>query len=189
MKKNLVLRIIIGGLTIVLIGLAVLMGHSIKLAVTFHNNNIHRGGALPSPIIPTIGSTITNPTNTTTSEKPFIKVISPNGGEVFKEDQDISIKWASKNINNVDIHAYYYNGNNNIGDPAYKEFSFNSGECRLNYEPISISTNGGIDGFVIKNGASSRCGKMPIGSRIKIEISSQTPRVADTSDNYFSIVK
>jgi len=180
---------IIVSLSIVLIGLAILMSRSIKMAIIFHNSTIHRGGALPSPIIPITGLTITSPTNTTTLGKPFIKVISPNGGEVFKGDQDISIKWASKNINNVDIHAYYYNDNNNIGDPTYKEFSFNSGECRLNYEPISISTNGGIDEFVIKNGTSSRCGKMPIGSKIKIEISSQTPRVADTSDNYFSIVK
>lgn len=115
-------------------------------------------------------------------EKPYIKVISPNGGEVFKEGQDIPITWVSEGINNIYIHAYYYNDNNNIGD----EFIFNSGECRLTYEPISAAAAAAGE-YIVKNDGGGRCGKMPVGNKIKIEISEQATDVKDNSDNYFTI--
>ena len=125
------------------------------------------------------------PTTTEESAKPYIKVFSPNGGEKFNEGQDISITWTSKGVNNVYIHAYYYDENNNIGDPgSSEEFSFNSGECRLTYEPVPASTGK----YVVKNGGSGRCGKMPAGNKIKIQISEQATDIKDLSDNYFSIV-
>jgi len=117
--------------------------------------------------------------------EPPITVLSPNGGEKFNEGQDISITWTSKGVNNVYIHAYYYDENNNIGDPgSSEEFSFNSGECRLTYEPVPASTGK----YVVKNGGSGRCGKMPAGNKIKIQISEQATDIKDLSDNYFSIV-
>jgi len=125
------------------------------------------------------------PTTTEESAKPYIKVFSPNGGEKFNEGQDISITWTSKGVNNVYIHAYYYDENNNIGDPgSSEEFSFNSGECRLTYEPVPASTGK----YIVKNGGSGRCGKMPAGNRIKIQISGQATDIKDFSDNYFSII-
>jgi len=114
------------------------------------------------------------------SEEPYIEVLSPNGGEIFEEGQDIPITWISEEVNNVYIHAYYYDENNNKGNP--EEFSFNSGECRLTYEPVSAATGRYI------TGGSSRCGKMPAGNRIKIEVSGQAIDIKDQSDDYFSIV-
>ena len=125
------------------------------------------------------------PETTEENIKSFIKVLSPNGGEKFNEGQDISITWTSKGVNNVYIHAYYYDENNNVGVPGSgEEFSFNEGQCRLTYEPVPASTGK----YVVKNGGSGRCGKMPAGNKIKIQISEQATDIKDLSDNYFSIV-
>jgi len=127
----------------------------------------------------------TNQNIQTPPTEPFIKVLSPNGGEKFNKGQDITITWTSKGVNNVYIHAYYYDANGNIGDPGSSdEFSFNGGECRLTYEPVPASTGK----YIVKNGGSGRCGQMPAGNRIKIEISGQATDIKDFSDNYFSIV-
>jgi len=129
--------------------------------------------------------TIEIPT-TEENEKPYITVLSPNGGEKFNEGQDIPITWTSEGINNVYIYAYYYDENNNIGIPgSSEEFSFNEGQCRLTYESVPASTGN----YVVKNDGSGRCGKMPTGDRIKIQISGQTTDIKDISDNYFIIQK
>ncbi|OGZ62692.1 MAG: hypothetical protein A2998_00435 [Candidatus Staskawiczbacteria bacterium RIFCSPLOWO2_01_FULL_37_25b] len=112
----------------------------------------------------------------------YIKVISPNGGEIFSSGEKITIKWESEKVSEVSINAYYYDVNGNIGVPDGSNYSFNEGQCRLTYEPISASE--GI--FVFdQNG---RCGAMPVGERIKIVVrDTQDTKIRDESDNYFSI--
>jgi hypothetical protein len=121
------------------------------------------------------------------SIEPYIKVRFPNGGETFKEGENINILWDSKGVDNIYIRAYYYDANNNIGDPGSgEEFSFNSGECRLTYEPVSAVNS---MYYTVKNDRGGRCGQMPAGNRIKIEISTQGLDIKDTSDDYFIIEK
>jgi len=122
--------------------------------------------------------------NTNRNPQSIITILSPNGGEIFNQGQDISIKWASRGIDNVYISAYYFDTNGNIGNPELDEYTFNNGECRLTYEPISAASGQ----YIIKKDFSGRCGKLPIGSRIKIEVSEQGTNIKDLSDNYFSII-
>lgn len=109
----------------------------------------------------------------------YIKVTSPKGGEIFKEGQDFTITWQSKGINNVYIRVVSFD--DNLPEDSY----YKSGECRLTFEPIPAFT--GI--YIVKGGGQSKCGTVPAGAKLKVQISDQDSQTTVLSDNYFSIVK
>jgi len=118
---------------------------------------------------------------------PFsIKVLSPNGGEIFTKGEDIVVRWVSKNVEKVYIRALYYDTNGKVGIPDGKNYSFNEGQCRITYEPVFAQ----LGNFTIKEGNTGRCGVLEAGNIIKIEVTeygaSKNP-VRDVSDSYFSI--
>ena len=116
---------------------------------------------------------------------PYIKVLSPNGGEVFIKGKDIIVSWISQRVDKVNIYISYYNLNN-VVDPNNP---INEGECRITYESVSALAGS----YVIVGGNTGRCGVLPESSKIKIEISGYDSnnlslKVNDQSDNYFSII-
>ena len=119
---------------------------------------------------------------------PDIKVLFPNGGEQFKKGEDIVVKWASRGIDEINIRAFYYDANGEVGVPDGRNYIFNEGECRITYEPVFAS----IGSFTVTGGDTGRCGVLPDSNRIRILISGNTRTgntISDTSDNYFSITK
>ncbi len=117
--------------------------------------------------------------------QPSITVLSPNGGEVFKEEGDIIVKWTSENVEKVYIRAWYYDANGIIGVPDRQNYSFNEGQCRITYDSVSAS----LGSYAIKGGSIGKCGILEATDRIKIEITAQDNSAKDTSDNYFTIIK
>ena len=120
-----------------------------------------------------------------TTVKPLIKVLSPNGGEVFKRGDNIVVKWMSENVEKVYVRTWYYDADGRIGVPDGQNYSFNEGQCRITYDPVLAS----LGSYTIKDGDTGRCGILSAGDRIKIEIIAHDSSVKDTSDNYFSIIK
>ena len=117
------------------------------------------------------------------NDNAYIKITSPNGGEVFDYGEEIQVAWESNKVDKVNIYAFYYDASGKVGMPDGKNYSFNEGECRLTYEAIPAK-----DGTFIANKGGG-CGLMPTGTRIKIKIIDSTGVYADESDNYFSIVE
>ena len=112
-----------------------------------------------------------------------ITVISPNGGEKIEKGKSFNVLWKSQGVSKVYIQIYYYNDNNTIDANNY----FNSGECRLTYEPVSADSGS----YTIEGNFSGRCGAIPIGNKIKVKISglaADGTQIEDFSDNYFTIV-
>jgi hypothetical protein len=105
---------------------------------------------------------------------PWIKVISPNGGERWEIGKTYNIKWESAGVGKVYITLFNYDQQDS---------------CRLTYESI---VNTGSYSFV--PGQQGRCPQsIFIGNRMKIEVSADVNttngiEVKDDSDNYFSIV-
>ena len=130
-----------------------------------------------------------NGQNQDTEIFPFsIKIVYPNGGEIFKKGDDIIVGWLSKNVEKVYIKALYYDANGKVGVPDGKNYIFNQGECRITYEPVSAT----VGNFTIKGGDTGRCGILDESDKIKIEIieyGASENSIRDTSDNYFSIIK
>ena len=123
--------------------------------------------------------------------QPSITITSPSGGKTFVFGQTIPITWTSTGVDKVLISAYYYDANGAIGIPDGTNYSFNEGQCRLTYESIS-ATQGN---FIANNGG--RCGLMPIGTRIKFQITGLNNdnsqvlingKALQAQSNYFGIV-
>jgi uncharacterized cupin superfamily protein len=106
--------------------------------------------------------------------KPFIQVLSPNGGEKWEIGKTYEIRWRSAGIGKVYITLFNYDQQDS---------------CRLTYESID---NTGSYYFV--PGQQGSCPQSTLlGNKIKIEISADVNttngvEVRDESDDYFSIV-
>ena len=104
-------------------------------------------------------------------EIPYIKVISPNGGEKWIAGNTYDIKWESKGIDKVFITL--------LDDE-------NTDSCELTYEK-RISAMESKYSYKIVEG---RC-PLFISNKMKIAVKSWDNQmiIGDESDNYFSIVK
>ncbi|MEO0084949.1 MAG: hypothetical protein ABIJ94_04430, partial [candidate division WOR-3 bacterium] len=118
----------------------------------------------PKPEIPSKGKE---------NVEPYIKVLSPNGGEQWKIGETYNIKWDSAGVSKIYVTLLNYS---------------QTDSCRLTYESI---TNTGSYSF--NTGQQGRCPQSVfIGDKIKIEISADVyttngVEIKDESDNYFSI--
>lgn len=105
------------------------------------------------------------------STAPFIKVLSPNGGEVYQPGQQITVKWQSCNVPaNTQIDLYFDNyastpGMGGTGGGA-------------------ISTNDGIETFNLPTTAIFST--MEYGNKFKLRANIGNT-ILDTSDNMFTI--
>jgi hypothetical protein len=112
--------------------------------------------------------------------KPYIKVLSPNGGEVWKIGNDYKIKWDSRGVSQIKIDIVDYRApescmlNNRNPIPAYPgEYSFKLESC--------VTHNVGVDEKVNLSPGSEY--------KVRIEDAGQPEKTSDFSDNYFSIEK
>ncbi|MDO8524372.1 MAG: Ser-Thr-rich GPI-anchored membrane family protein [bacterium] len=98
-----------------------------------------------------------------------ISVVSPNGGETFKEGDSLIIKWSSANIANVQAFI------RNVSD--------NSSQWILLNTISDISASSKTFSWLIPVGYGTNA-----GSHYKIKVSESGGSVYDESDSYFSIV-
>jgi hypothetical protein len=111
-------------------------------------------------------------------EKPFIQVISPNGGESWMIGKSYTVKWKSTGVKKVNILLVDYRAPET---------------CYLNDDKIDAT----LGSFTIESLSKVRCfpgGGISIvdispGAQYKIKIEdAENPKISDFSDNYFSIV-
>lgn len=116
--------------------------------------------------------------NCSTSARKYVKVLSPNGGEVYTSGQQININWATCNYSNPEIFVIltYYDANSN-------------GQVILGYPYSILTPNDGSEVLTLPNVPS--ISGLPSGNYYKILISDNgfpmNSSNYDFSDNFFSI--
>ncbi len=110
------------------------------------------------------------------STTPKIKVMSPNGGEVYQAGQQITVKWSTCNI------------------PANAQIAIvlNDGVSGTNSTGFGSVNNDGSEVVTVPVSASPFWGNSPFGQRFKIKLNYKlagqtTWTDGDNSDNLFSI--
>ncbi len=116
----------------------------------------------------------------TSSTTPSINILSPNGGEVYKSGQKVTIKWDSGNISKVSVLLHYYSDPSQPGNSEYAIASniINTGEYSwLIPNSLPVSCEAGT------------C-YLPFGYGYKIMILAEdgsTSRIYDDSNSHFTI--
>lgn len=124
---------------------------------------------VPTPIIPAVS------TDCTSSSKPSITVLSPNGGEIYQAGQQITVKWK---ICNVPANTQLTIG---------LSMSVASGSHTTSAPVIKNTPNDGSESFILDSSIYDYFGKTN-GYPFKIYIGSGGPTGAyDESDNSFTI--
>lgn len=119
--------------------------------------------------------------NCNTSSRKYVKVLSPNGRELYFSGQQITINWATCNYSNPDIFVMltYYEPNVN-GQVIATQYSM-------------MTPNDGVQIMNLPNVPSNSPSGYPSGNYYKIAISDYAgiagSSVHDFSDNFFTIKK
>jgi len=126
--------------------------------------------------------TIAMETKTCPKNGPLVKVLSPNGGEVYRDGQEIIVKWESCNITqkNVSISLLIYN------DQNVPITSFGTTGATLNdgYEVIPLPKIK----YMREGNPSPEIGDIKAGLYYKIVVTAGSgAQLQDLSDNLFTI--
>ena len=125
---------------------------------------------------------VENGANDEFNKEPYIKTITPNGGEEWTIGKIAIVKWDSVGVEKVNILLIDYRA------PE---------QCVLNQEPVSASIGEyvfKVENYKCDGGMTSGVGTtLPIKNgemyKIKIEDANQPDIVSDFSDSYFSILE